>query len=166
MSMRSLILSIAAAMLLFLQCRPAASSRPIPADTVTVSAAEPADALIQAVDPEHSSLSADTLRPGAAVMLRLSEKHPGRMAIIDPDDRYFYIQDPESSRLMEPAAFAKAREITIDATLTGLYYDDGKARTGAVFTKSGAYTIYLADNLETEEENTNGLRLNLWFRKK
>lgn len=157
--MRYGFITTAALALLFLQCRPAASSNGSVADTITAAAA-PRE---QAVDPEHSSLSSDTLRAGAALTLRLSEKHPERMAIIDPDERYFYIQDPEVSRLMEPTAFAQARELIIDAAQSGLCYVDGKARTGAVFTKSGVYVIYLADNLETEEENTDALRLNFWF---
>jgi hypothetical protein len=160
--MRQLSYSLAAAALLFLECRPAASSRPVSADTVPVENAAP-EAKAQAVDPEHSSLSWDTLRAGAPIALRLSERHPERMAIIDPAGRYFYIQDPGTSKLMEATAFAKAREIRIDAALSGMYFVDGKARTGGVFTKSGVYTIYLADNLETEEENTDGLRLNFWF---
>ncbi len=158
--MRHLSYSLAVAALLFLQCRPSAVSRPVSPGTA---AAPETVSSPQAVDPEHSSLSSDTLRLGAPITLRLSEKHPEKLAITDADNRWYYIQDDESSRLMEPAAFAKAREIIIDAAQNGMFFEDGKPRTGPVFTKAGVYTIYLADNLETEEEATDAVKLNFWF---
>lgn len=88
--------------------------------------------------------------------ISLPKNHPDKLAIATPDGNWFYIQgNGIKKQLMSKEAFIKAVALSIDPnTLKGTHWVDGKATTSAVFTKTGIYSIYLSDNLETEIDNS------------
>lgn len=88
--------------------------------------------------------------------LELPDNHPDKLAIATPDGNWFYIQgNGIKKQLMSKEAFIKAVALSIDtSTLEGTHWVDGKATISAVFTKTGIYSIYLSDNLETEIDNS------------
>ena len=97
--------------------------------------------------------------------LTMPVPHPASLAIRDPDGRWFYLQDPAASvALVPPEAFARLRELALHpAEITGLVFVGGEPLTGLVFTKAGEYLIYLAENLETEPENTWSMQTTVHF---
>lgn len=88
--------------------------------------------------------------------IRLPDDHPDKLAIVTPDETWFYIQgNGFENQLMSPDEFLKIESITINpSTLKGTFWEDGKVKTALIFIKKGIYSIYLSDNLETEIDNS------------
>ena len=88
--------------------------------------------------------------------ISLPSGHPDKLAIVTPDDVWFYIQeDGDINHLMPKNEFMKADIISIHpSTLKGTSWINGKSTISLVFAKKGKYSIYLSDNLETEIENS------------
>jgi len=86
----------------------------------------------------------------------LPKLHPAKMSIRDPDGTWHWIQDAEEKiTFMPDTEFREATNIVIDsATLQGVSWVDGRKSSGLVFRRPGEYLIYIANNLETEPENT------------
>jgi len=102
-----------------------------------------------AVSPSHVT-GADT------VTIYLPQPHPTKLAIEGPHHAWFTIHDE--------SAFRRARVIRFRASaLTGIVWLDGQPRRQKVFVLPGTYTIYLANNLETEPENTFSLMQSLEY---
>lgn len=103
-------------------------------------------------------LNSKNLHKGDMLSITIPQPHPKELAIKAPDGRWFYLQvenEGSSEMLMPSGQFAVLKKLDLDTrTLAARYWDDGKARHGKVFTVSGDYLIYMADNLETEPENT------------
>jgi len=110
------------------------------------------------VSPSHVT-GADT------VTIYLPQPHPTKLAIEGPHHAWFTIHDPEmQTRFMTESAFRRARVIRFRASaLTGIVWLDGQPRRQKVFVLPGTYTIYLANNLETEPENTFSLMQSLEY---
>lgn len=98
------------------------------------------------------------LLKGDKLTIILPQPHPKELAIKAPDGRWFYLQvenEGSGEMLMPGKQFAALGKLDLDTRmLEARYWDDGKAMHGKVFTRSGDYLIYMADNLETEPENT------------
>jgi len=86
----------------------------------------------------------------------LPKQHPSKMSIRDPGGIWHWVQDAEERiTLMPDAEFRKATRIVVDTgKLHGLSWIDGRKSSGLVFRRPGEYLIYIANNLETEPENT------------
>ncbi len=93
---------------------------------------------------------------GDTLTLTMPAQHPQGLAIKDPADDWYYIQDPSAAtQLMGKEDFARLTQLELPtAELHALRWVEGRAETTKVFTQTGEYLIYMADNLETEPENT------------
>ncbi len=102
---------------------------------------------------------------GQMLVLTMPVPHPSGLAIKDPDGNWFYLQDKTSSQTLIPhEQFAIARQLDLhSATTTGLRYVDGRPEKHPIFTKTGAYLTYFAENLETEPENTWFIEATVYF---
>lgn len=98
----------------------------------------------------HHVTSSDT------VTIHLPQTHPAKLAIEDPQHVWFTIQDIDSNiQFMSDKAFRQATTIRLRvSSITGVVWVNGKPQQKRVFVLPGKYTLYLADNLETEPENT------------
>lgn len=90
------------------------------------------------------------------VRLDLPDTHPSKLAIVSPDNTWFYIQDaPQFNQLGSAKALTDAKRIEIDVDgFEAKSSQGGKITASKVFRNSGTYTFYLADNLETEPTST------------
>lgn len=99
-----------------------------------------------------------SLNKGETLIITMPVPHPKEMAIRAPDKRWYYIQvenEGAGEMLMPGTQFAALTKLEFDTSqLEARYWSDGKAMRGKVFTQTGEYLIYMADNLETEPENT------------
>ncbi len=93
---------------------------------------------------------------GDTLTLAMPAHHPQGLAIKTPADDWYYLQDPTAaSRLMAKEDFARLTRLEIPtAELQAIRWVGGRAEKAKVFTQTGEYLIYMADNLETEPENT------------
>ena len=87
--------------------------------------------------------------------LKLPATHPKNLAIVDPDNRWFYMQGQDIKHpFLNSEAFINSSALTITPVkLKATTWIDGKEHYLPVFTKNGLYNIYLSDNLETEPDN-------------
>ncbi|KGJ91905.1 hypothetical protein [Colwellia psychrerythraea] len=78
------------------------------------------------------------------------------LAIVDPNEQWFIIQNAESNILMMPQKdFMQINLLSLPIiNTTGFTWLDGVKTEQTIFKKTGKYRIYFADNLETETENT------------
>lgn len=111
---------------------------------------EPDSAYWQA-DPRAFSCPAKTTL-GAAITLKKGARTGRELAVTDPDGTYYFLvlgmPDAGMKSLMTPKALDAATAVTLETrSLTG-YTGEGN---GKVFQKSGTYTLYLSDNLESED---------------
>ena len=82
--------------------------------------------------------------------------HPSSLSIRTPNNHWYIVQDSPSSILYLPQEkfdSAKIIEIDIDS-LEGVVWKEGRKMREKIFQENGEYLIYLANNLETEPENT------------
>ncbi len=102
------------------------------------------------------SISPEEVTIDEAFQIHLPKLRPSRMAIKTPSNEWYIIHDADENILMLPVnEFEKSDMITIiPSTLKGVVWEDGKKRVRRVFHLPGRYVIYLADNIETEPENT------------
>jgi len=95
---------------------------------------------------------------GDKLLISLPVPHPKELAIKAPDGNWFYLHvenEGASEMLMPKEQFAVLTKLDFDTSkLEARFWDDGKAKRGKVFTKTGKYLIYMANNLETEVDNT------------
>lgn len=98
------------------------------------------------------------LYKGDKLSITMPQPHPKELAIRAPDGRWFYLHienEGAGEMLMPSKQFAALQTLDFDTRqLEARYWNDGKAMRGKVFTQTGDYLIYMADNLETEPENT------------
>lgn len=101
-------------------------------------------------------LSSSVVTSFDSLTIRYPQHHPSKLAIQDPEHVWLVIHEPGvNTGLMTDTKFRHSTCLTIQvAKLTGVTWVDGKKIRRKVFSKPGTYTIYMADNLETEPENT------------
>lgn len=77
--------------------------------------------------------------------LKLPNNHPDKLAISNPDNVWFYLQEKSiNKQFIQEEIFIKSDTITITPkTLMATQWVDGKETLSPVFTKSGTYNIYL-----------------------
>ena len=102
-----------------------------------------------AVKPEQVSKQ-DTLT------LTLPKKHPTKISVKSPNGTFYIIHSEEDNIALIPyekVDSAKSIKIPLLSTI-GLTWIEGKKTQEKVFKVPGRYLIYMADDLETEPENT------------
>ena len=108
--------------------------------------------------------SPDTLYPGGKISVTLPNSHIFKeMAIESPGKARYYIHFPPDILLMPAEDFRKASKLEIPQNITSLIYQNGKPARKPVFTIPGKYRLILADNLETEEENSANLSCFVYY---
>lgn len=92
----------------------------------------------------------------AILTISLPPERPKNIAIRTPSDVWYIIQNAEEDiSFLDDKVYNSSPNIDISvASLKGVVWENGEKKIQAVFTQPGAYTIYIADNLETEPENT------------
>jgi len=102
------------------------------------------------------SLSSNQVTTSDTLVLTFPQKHPARLAIKDPKDRYFILHDEAlNTPLMSHKQYMQTTTLSIKVSkITGVTWINGKRTNKQVFSVPGEYMIYMADNLETEPENT------------
>lgn len=90
------------------------------------------------------------------VKLTFPVSHPQNIAIKSPAGEWYTIHgESESILLMPDSEFKSATSIQLHlSSVMGTKWVEGRAVNEAVFTEPGSYIIYMADNLETDPENT------------
>jgi len=90
------------------------------------------------------------------IKINLPRIRPKNLAIVDPTGQWFIIQSAESNILMMPQKdFMQIKLLKLPIrNTTGFTWIGGKKTEQVIFKESGEYRVYLADNLETEAENT------------
>jgi len=95
---------------------------------------------------------------GDNITLRFSTPHPQYHGVVNPDGKFFYVVFPESqvvgalSPLVDSEKFVNLDRLVIStATLKADPYIYGVLENQPVFTKSGAYTFILGDNLHVDD---------------
>jgi len=94
------------------------------------------------------------------LLLHLPEKKPKGLAIQTPNGEWFVLQDHEEAiEIMPQTLFDSVDEMKFNIqTLKGTTWRESVKTIDVIFTSSGKYLIYFADNLETEPENTFSLQ--------
>lgn len=100
--------------------------------------------------------------------LSLPEDHPRNMSIKTPNNDWYIIQDSDASILFfSQEEFDKTKNIEFDInSLKGVVWREGRRIVEQVFTVSGEYLIYFANNLETEPENTFSMSIAVDYQKR
>lgn len=97
------------------------------------------------------------VRSGDTFSLVMKMPHPGELAVETPAGTWYYLQsnEPGGAFLMAQDEFMRTDELRINtARLCGVRWLNGVKTTERVFRTAGKYTFHLAENLETEFENT------------
>ncbi len=103
-----------------------------------------------AFDVDERALTQGILR------ITLPEHAPKNFAIQAPTGQWFVLQEAdEAIEIMPQAQFEAMQQLEFEIKrLQGVTWKEGRKVTEQVFSQPGRYTIYFADNLETEPENT------------
>jgi len=98
----------------------------------------------------------NTFSLGDDILLKFPENHPGNIAIRTPSNIWFSIYSEKDNIFIIPTEkYTTAKELKLDTgILEGLTWVNGIRVKKPVFNKQGKYLIYMADNLETEPDNT------------
>ncbi len=88
--------------------------------------------------------------------INIPERHPSKISVRTPSNEWYVIHDLSEKVFVLPAEeYISTKRIDIlPSHLMGVTWKDGKRVVGMVFSRPGEYLIYMADNLETEPENT------------
>lgn len=100
--------------------------------------------------------------------ISLPDVFPKHLEIITPDHQTYVLQDDtQGVELYPQKEFEKLSEITLDMnTLVGTTWKDSKKIKEKIFTESGNYTIYFANELETEIDNSFSLKKVIYYEKR
>ena len=89
------------------------------------------------------------LKNNETLTIVFNTPHPKYLAIQNENGRWYYFHNNSDSDIILKDEYKVNPEYLI-----GTYYEDGERFEQIVFSKSGKYILYFADNLETEPENT------------
>ncbi len=99
----------------------------------------------------------ETLEAGDTLTIEMAIPHPLELAISDPNNNWLYLQfsDPDLPSNVPPDEFAQMSELTLAvSSAEATRWIDGSPSKHPIFEAAGRYTIHLAENLETDAENT------------
>lgn len=112
------------------------------------------------VVPEHVS-KGDSFK---VMFSKTDFDHPANFAITNSNGEYFVVLDDSVTvGAMSSKEFAACQVLEINtSSLKGVFWDeDGNQNTKNIFHKQGTYSLYFADELETESSNTFSLSINI-----
>lgn len=118
------------------------------------------EAIVQAQTPSNPS-TLIKVSPGVAtatdiITIAFPRKHPKKMSIRSPGGGWYSVHEVSEKIYLLPASqFSRATLVRKKVSeIKGVIWVDGKRSIEPVFSEPGEYLIYMADNLETEPENT------------
>lgn len=90
------------------------------------------------------------------ITITFPRKHPKNMSIRSPGGGWYNVHEASEKIYLLPAnQFSRATLVRKKVSeIKGVIWVDGKRSIEPVFSEPGEYLIYMADNLETEPENT------------
>lgn len=90
------------------------------------------------------------------ITISFPRNHPKKMSIRSPSNEWYVVHEKsERIYLLPKNLFSKATSVQKKVPeIKGVKWVDGKRVVGPVFNEPGEYLLYMADNLETEPENT------------
>ena len=90
------------------------------------------------------------------ITIAFPRKHPKKMSIRSPSGGWYSVHEVSEKIYLLPASqFSQATLVRKRVSkIKGVIWVDGKRSIEPVFSEPGEYLIYMADNLETEPENT------------
>lgn len=89
-----------------------------------------------------------------SVTIMMKVPHPDHALIYRPDGETVWLQLPSGAAHQQVDDFSNLTVWIIDSHSLGTVWMDGKAVAQNIINGSGKYTLYIAENLETEPENT------------
>jgi len=108
-------------------------------------------------DPTEKAILSiqDTLFLGDTLKIQFKTPHTKDLAIVDPDDNFFFVVYSQNDTLMPSLAdwdkFETMNEISIVTDKTKVNPWNAKFHSNQiVFTKTGKYEVLLSENLETD----------------
>ena len=90
-----------------------------------------------------------------SVFVSMKIPHPNNALIGRPNGETVWLQTSAEYLHEQIKDFANLKTWTIDKDSLGTVFVDGKASVQKIFNGSGQYQLYIADDLETEPEETN-----------
>jgi hypothetical protein len=107
-------------------------------------------------DSKALVLTPDKVKKSESFTLSFPKEHPKSIAIRTPGGVWYTIHDKEENIFVTTnKEFQNATSIQLVVTdVKGIKWENGKRVVESVFTEPGEYLVYMADNLETEPENT------------
>lgn len=88
------------------------------------------------------------------VVVEMKSPHPKQALVQRPDGTTVWLQAYDELAHEQIENFESLEEWTITSTTPGTVYVDGEPVAEPVIRGSGRYNLYIADNTETEPENT------------
>jgi len=99
-------------------------------------------------DPKVLACAPHTLKHGGTVTLLLGPNHGAEMAVRRAGTRdWYFVVTGDDKEAKAAQAFKAARRYTLDEATTG---DADSGKRERIFTRSGRYTVYVSDKLESE----------------
>lgn len=97
-----------------------------------------------------------SIAAGESIRLKFPKNHPHNMAIRNPSGTWYSVQNSDDNIfVVSDKKYKAAKELLLNTlVLEGVTWTNGKKTKEKVFEKQGEYLIYMANNLETEPENT------------
>lgn len=113
----------------------------------------PIFALLWASIGHTSPISCEVTDEGA-VVVTLKVPHPNDAIVYRPDGEVVWLQVSPDSARAHGAEFGALDTWVISSESKGTVWVDGKAVAQPVIKGKGKYHLYIAENIETEPENT------------
>jgi hypothetical protein len=90
------------------------------------------------------------------ISMKIGDLNPVEVGVLTPSEKFIFLRSDESTC---QGLVIKDGVLLIDSSIaTGYYWDaEGERNAVAVFSEIGTYTIYAADNLETEFDNSSAI---------
>ena len=90
------------------------------------------------------------------ITITFPKQHPKKMSVRSPSGEWFVVHEKSEEIFLLPYnKFSRATSIQKRASeFRGVKWVGGQRIVGPVFNEPGEYLFYMADNLETEPENT------------
>ena len=97
-----------------------------------------------------------SISAGESFRLTFPQLHPNKLSLRTPSGSWYSIHDSDEGVFLLPLKkYIKSTELRLNPlTLQGVTWVNGKKIKEKVFQKQGEYLVYMANNLETEPENT------------
>jgi len=97
-----------------------------------------------------------SISAGENFRLTFPQLHPRKLSIRTPSGGWYSIHDSDEGVFILPLKkYIKSTELKLNPLiLQGITWVNGKKIKEKVFQKQGEYLVYMANNLETEPENT------------